>query len=106
MNHRAARRAFALASQFRASKLSPRISAVFWVTETAETDFRVFYSRLLTWANAVDEGLNPPRSFNLVSPARNQPSGDPNCELFSQGPIIPVSPSTPPYRLVGAYGNN
>ena len=36
MNHRAARRAFALASQFRASKLSPRISAVFGVTETAE----------------------------------------------------------------------
>lgn len=41
MNHRAARRAFALASQFRASNLSPRISAAFRVTETAETDFRI-----------------------------------------------------------------
>lgn len=37
---------------------------------------------------------------------RNRPSGDPNCELFPQGPIIPVPPSTPPYRQVGAYGNN
>ena len=42
MNHRAARRAFALASQLRASNLSPGISAAFRVIETAETDFRVF----------------------------------------------------------------
>ena len=64
------------------------------------------YSRLLTWADAIEEGLNPPRSFNLVSAARNRPSGDPNCELFPQVTIIPVPPSTPPYRPVGAYGNN
>ena len=30
----------------------------------------------------------------------------PNCELFPQGLIIPVPPSAPPYRPVGAYGNN
>lgn len=68
--------------------------------------FVFYYSRLLTWANAIDEGLNPPCSFSLVSAARNRPSGDPNCELFPQGPIIPVPPSTPPYRPVGACGNN
>lgn len=68
--------------------------------------FAFLYSRLLTWVNTIDEGLNPPRSFNLVSPARNRPSGDPNCELFPQGPIIPVPPSAPPCRPVGAYGNN
>lgn len=68
--------------------------------------FAFYYSRLLTWANAIVEGLNPPRSFNLVSAARNRPSGNPNCELFPQGPIIPVPPSTPPYRPVGALGNN
>jgi len=34
------------------------------------------------------------------------PLGDPNCGLFPQGPIIPVPPSTPLYRPVGAYGNN
>ena len=37
---------------------------------------------------------------------RNRPSGDPNCELFPQGPIIPVLPNTPPYRPVGICGNN
>ena len=68
--------------------------------------FAFLYSRLLTWVNAINEGLNPPRSFNLVSPARNRPSGDPNCELFPQGPIIPVPLSAPPYRPVGAYGYN
>ena len=68
--------------------------------------FPILYSRLLTWANAIEECLNPPRSFNLVSAARNRPSGDPNCELFPQGPIIPVPPSAPPYRPVGACGNN
>ena len=68
--------------------------------------FAFYYSRLLTWANAIDEGLNPPRSFNSVSPERNRPSGDPNCELFPQGPIIPVPPSTPLYRPVGIDGNN
>jgi hypothetical protein len=68
--------------------------------------FAFYYSRLLTWVNAIDEGLNPHCSFNLVSAARNRPSGDPNCELFPQGPIIPVPPSTPSCRPVGAYGNN
>lgn len=37
---------------------------------------------------------------------RNRPSGDPNCELFPQGPIIPVPPSSSPYRPVGICGNN
>lgn len=37
---------------------------------------------------------------------RNRPSGNPNCELFPQGPIIPVPPSTPLYRPVGIDGNN
>ena len=83
-----------------------RHSAAFGVTETAETDFRVLYSRLLTRANAIDESLNPPRSFNLVSPTQNRPSGIPNCELFPQGPIIPVPPSTPPYRPAGICGSN
>mgnify|MGYP006899708994 CR=1 FL=1 len=64
------------------------------------------YSRLLNWANAIEKGLNPPRSFNLVSLARNRPSEDPNCELFPQGPIIPVPPSAPPCRPVGVCGNN
>lgn len=64
------------------------------------------YSRLLTWANTIEKGLNPPCSFNLVSPARNRPSGDPNCELFPQGLIFPVPPSTPLYRPVGIDGNN
>lgn len=68
--------------------------------------FAFLYSRLLTWANGIEKGLNPPRSFNLVSAARNRPSGDPNCELFPQGTIIPVPPGTPPYRPVGACGNN
>lgn len=64
------------------------------------------YSRLLTWADATEEGLNPPRSFNSVSAVRNRPSGDTNCELFPQGTIIPVPPSIPPYRPVGVCGNN
>lgn len=68
--------------------------------------FAFLYSRLLTWANAIEKGLNPPRSFNSVSGVQNQPSGDPNCELFPQGSIIPVPPSTPLYRPVGADGNN
>ena len=37
---------------------------------------------------------------------RNRPSVDPNCELFPQGPIIPVPTSTPPWRQVGICGNN
>ena len=37
---------------------------------------------------------------------RNRPSGDPNCELFPQGPIFPVPPSSSPYRPVGICGNN
>ena len=68
--------------------------------------FAFYYSRLLTWANVIDESLNPPCSFNLVSAARNRPSRDPNCELFPQGPIIPVPPSTPLCRPVGTCGNN
>lgn len=76
------------------------------LSKLRKTIFAFLYSRLLTWANAIDEGLNPPRSFNSVSPARNRPSGDPNCELFPQGLIIPVPPSTPLYRPVGIDGNN
>ena len=64
------------------------------------------YSRLLTWANTIEKGLNPPRSFNLVSSSRNHLSKNPNCELFPQGPIIPVPPNTPPCRPVGTGGNN
>ena len=44
-------------------------------------------------------------SVRLKDP-RNRPSGDPNCGLFPQGPIIPVPPNTPPYRPVGMCGNN
>lgn len=68
--------------------------------------FAFLYSRLLTWANVIDEDLNQPRSFNIALSARNRPSGDPNCELFLQGPIIPVLPSAPPYRPVGAHEIN
>ena len=68
--------------------------------------FAFLYSRLLIWANAIEKGLNPPRSFNSVSTVLNRPSGDPNCELFPQGPIIPVPPSTPLCHPVGACGNN
>ena len=68
--------------------------------------FAFLYSRLLTLSNAIEKDLNPPRSFNSVSAARNRPSGDPNCELFPQGPIIPVPPSAPPCRPVGTDGNN
>ena len=49
--------------------------------------------------HSLDESLR-------LKDARNRPSGDPNCELFPQGPVIPVPPSTPLYRPVGAYGNN
>ena len=68
--------------------------------------FAFLYSRLLTWANAIEKGFNPPRSFNSVSTVLNRLSGDPNCELFPQGLIIPVPPSTPPYHPVAACGNN
>ena len=68
--------------------------------------FAFLYSRVLTLSNAIEKDLNPPRSFNSVSAARNRPSGDPNCELFPQGPIIPVPPSAPPCRPVGTDGNN
>ena len=47
--------------------------------------------------HSLDEGLR-------LKDARNRPSGDPNCELFSQGPIIPVPPSSSPYRPVGVCG--
>ena len=50
--------------------------------------------------------MNPLRSFNLVSSARNRPPGDPNCELFPQGSIIPVPPSAPLYHRVGTDRNN
>ena len=46
-----------------------------------------------------DEGL-------CLKDTRNRPSGDPNCELFPQGPIIPVPLGAPLYRPVGACGNN
>ena len=49
--------------------------------------------------HSLDEGLR-------LNDTRNRPSGDPNCELFPQGPIIPVPPSSSPYRPVGACGNN
>ena len=49
--------------------------------------------------HSLDEGLR-------LKDARNRPSVDPNCELFPQGPIIPVPPSAPPYRPVGICGNN
>ena len=49
--------------------------------------------------HSLNEGLCP-------KDTRNRPSGDPNCELFPQGPIIPVPPNTPPYRPVGICGNN
>ena len=49
--------------------------------------------------HSLDEGLR-------LKDTRNRPSVDPNCELFPQGPIIPVPPNTPPYRPVGACGNN
>ncbi len=49
--------------------------------------------------HSLDESLRP-------KDTRNRPSVDPNCELFPQGPIIPVPPSTPPYRPVGICGNN
>ena len=49
--------------------------------------------------HSFDEGLCP-------KDTRNRPSGDPNCGLFPQGPIIPVPPNTPPYRPVGMCGNN
>ena len=49
--------------------------------------------------HSLDEGLR-------LKDARNRPSGDPNCGLFPQGPIIPVPPSTPLYRSVGVCGNS
>ena len=49
--------------------------------------------------HSLDEGL-------CLKDTRNRSSGNPNCELFPQGPIIPVPPSTPLYRSVGIDGNN
>lgn len=49
--------------------------------------------------HSLDEGLR-------LKDTRNRPLGDPNCELFPQGTIIPVPPSTPPWRQVGICGNN
>ena len=49
--------------------------------------------------HSLDEGLR-------LKDARNRPSVDPNCELFPQGPIIPVPLSSSPYRPVGICGNN
>lgn len=71
--------------------------AAFEVADTAKTDSAYLYSCLLTRANAIEKGLNPPCSFNSVSALRNRPPGDPNCALFPQGPIFP-------YRPVGACG--
>lgn len=47
--------------------------------------------------HSLDEGLR-------LKDARNRSSVDPNCELFPQGPIIPVPPSSSPYRPVGVCG--
>ena len=47
--------------------------------------------------HSLDEGLR-------LKDTRNRPSGDPNCEPSPQTPIIPVLPSTPPYRPVGVCG--
>lgn len=44
--------------------------------------------------------------FQLSFTRSKSPLGDPNCELFPQGPIIPVPPSTPPCRPAGTCGNN
>ena len=55
---------------------------------------------------------DPRQSFSFarwglrLKDPQNRPSVDPNCELFPQGPIIPVPPSTSPYRQVGICGNN
>ena len=49
--------------------------------------------------HSLDGGVRP-------KDPRNRPSVDPNCELFPQGPIIPVPPSSSPYRPVGICGNN
>ena len=49
--------------------------------------------------HSLNEGL-------CLKNTRNHPSGDPNCEPSPQSPIIPVLPSTPPYRQVGICGNN
>lgn len=46
----------------------------------------------------------PMETFDFGRP--NSALADPNYELFPQGPIIPVPPSAPPCRPVGAYGNN
>ena len=67
---------------------------------------------LQTACSRVRQGwtCGPRQSFARWGRAPQGPSksafGDPNCELFPQGPIIPVPPSTPPYRLVGICGNN
>ena len=48
--------------------------------------------------HSLDEGLR-------LKDTRNRPAVDPNCELFPQGPIIPVPPSSSPYRPAGVCGN-
>ena len=88
------------------SKIHGVIRRHSWLSKLRKPISAFLYSRLLTWANTSEKGLNPPRSFNSVSPARNRPSEDPNCELFPQGLIIPVPPSAPLYRPVGTEGNN
>ena len=47
--------------------------------------------------HSLDEGLR-------LKDARSRPSGNPNCELFPQGPIIPVPPSSSLYRPAGVCG--
>lgn len=49
--------------------------------------------------HSLNEGL-------CLKNTRNHPSGDPNCEPSPQSLIIPVLPSTPPYRPVGICENN
>lgn len=48
--------------------------------------------------HSLDEGL-------CLKDTRNHPSVDPNCELFPEGPTIPVPPSSSPYRPAGVCGN-
>ena len=43
---------------------------------------------------------------HLTTVARNQPPEDSNRKSFPQDLIIPVPPSAPPHRPVGACGNN
>ena len=83
-----------------------RHSAVFGAAETAETDFRVSLFPFVDLGKCNLQGLELSLQFQLSFDRSKSALGDPNCELFPQGTITPVPPSAPPYRPVGAYGNN